>query len=238
MAEKNYTTTKLSFLNIQSLLWLALALALAGSLKHLAGVFASIDGNHMLGWLQAIAIDSGLFALAYSIRQRKSDKRSVKPLWFGVSLFSLISIYGNLAYALAADGGNLPGWISATKPYLLAASLPVLVLFLSELLSDDRQYRQDEAEKEARRAAKKVAKKGGKSVQVELLPDGLDTLDAINTARSATKDENLYRLSRLLDASPEATNTELAGQLGVSRGTIRNYKQELAGNGNGNGAKQ
>jgi hypothetical protein len=58
-------------IRVEYLLWLSLVLALAGSLKHLAGIFASIDGNTVMGWLQAIAIDAGLFALAYSIRSVK-----------------------------------------------------------------------------------------------------------------------------------------------------------------------
>ena len=56
---------------VQSLLWLALALALAGSLKHLATVFASVDGNTALGWVQAIAIDAGVFALSMALQKRR-----------------------------------------------------------------------------------------------------------------------------------------------------------------------
>ena len=137
------------YLNVQSLLWLALVLALLGSLKHLAAVFASVDGDYLMGFLQAIAIDAGLFALAYSIKLRKVAKRSTKPLWLGVAMFTTISIYGNLTYGLFATNGNLPNWIAATKPFILAGSLPILVLFLSELLSDDRQYQVKESAKVA-----------------------------------------------------------------------------------------
>jgi hypothetical protein len=62
--------------DVQYLLWLALILALVGSLKHLAAIFASIDGNIAFGWLQAVAIDAGLFALAYSIKVRKVDGKT------------------------------------------------------------------------------------------------------------------------------------------------------------------
>ncbi len=210
--------------DVQYLLWLALVLALTGSLKHLAAIFASIDGNTLLGWLQAIAIDTGLFALAYSIRQRKVAKRSVKPLWFGVTLFTSISIYGNLSYGLLAEGGNLPDWMVATKPYILAGSLPVLVLFLSELLSDDRQHAQAEAEKEARKQAKQVDKSSK-------LPD----IAVANEARIANKKQRKQRLENLLETQPDATNSELARQLGVSRSTVRNYRQELATSSNGRG---
>jgi len=214
--------------SVNYLLWLALALALAGSLKHLAAIFASVDGNVFMGWLQAVAIDAGLFALAYSIRQRKAAKRSTKPLWFGVSLFTVISIYGNLSYGLLA-GGSLPGWMVATKPYILAGSLPILVLFLSELLSDDRQHAQAEAKKQAKRQARQASTPP--TSQSVTTP-----LDQYNETRADTKQARLSQLRQLLDQQPEANNSELAKQLDVSRATIRNYRAELATvNGNGNG---
>lgn len=221
-------------LNVQSLLWLALVLALAGSLRHVAAMFASVDGNTVFGWLQAIAIDAGLFALAYGIKNRKVARRSVKPLWFGVLLFSVISIYGNLAYGLLATSGNLPLWILASRPYVLAASLPVLVLYLAELLSDDRQHAATEAAKEE----KKIARQMAKSEQVSDLPS---PLTGINAERIATKEQRKRQLLAIHRQKPEATVTELAERLDVSRGTIRNYASELAislaSSGNGRGER-
>lgn len=194
------------FFNVQSLLWLALILALSGSLKHLAAIFASIDGNVFMGFLQAVAIDAGLFALAYSIKVRKVANRSTKPLWFGVILFSGISIYGNLAYGLLAVDEILPHWIVVTRPYILAGSLPILVLFLSELLSDDRQHA------EAKRREEQID---------------------IQDSKIATKTARVAELERILNQNPKTTNSELATLLGVSRATIRNYKTELAISDNG-----
>lgn len=217
---------KAKILNVESLLWLSLILALAGSLKHLANVFASVDDNAVMGWVQAVAIDAGLFALAYSIRVRKVARRSTIPLWGGVILFTGISVYGNLSYGLLAVDGNLPGWIVASKPYVLAASLPVLVLFLSELLSDDRQHANEVAEKEA----KKVAKNSGNTF-VATTKD--NPLASVNAEKVAEKETKKVQLASLLATNPKTPNTELATLLNVSRATIRNYKAELATNGNG-----
>ena len=201
--------------NVQSLLWLALALALAGSLKHLAAIFASVDGNTFMGWLQAVAIDAGLFALAYSIRTRKAERRNVRTLWAGVSVFTGISVYGNYAYGLLATSGSLPAWIVATKPIVLAASLPILVLYLAELVSDNQQHMAAVAAREAR----KTAKESGNT----------DNLTLANQKRQETKQQKIEQLSGLLVEKPEATNTELASLLDVSRATVRNYRQELNG---------
>ena len=227
--------------NVNGLLWLALVLALAGSLKHLAATFTSIDGNTFFGYIQAVAIDAGLFALAYSIKVRKVAKRSIKPLWFGVTLFTGISIYGNLAYGLLATSGSLPGWILTSRPYVLAGSLPILVLFLSELLSDDRQYLAMESKKAAQRQAKQVAITTGKTElttpKTEILPSTNDNLVSVNNGRQTTKVKRMAELVILHKQNPHTTITELATLLNVSRGTVRNYVNELgiepAKNGNG-----
>lgn len=202
-------------LNVQSLLWLALALALAGSLKHLAAIFASVDGNTLMGLLQAVAVDTGLFALSFSLRGRKAEKRGVKILWLGIVIFTGISVYGNYAYGLLATGETLPGWIVASRPIVLAASLPILVLYLAELVSDNQQHA-------ARKEAKHAVKETGKSSNS--LP-----LDLANIERQAAKQVKMAELVTILNGNPDASNSELASLLNVSRATVRNYKQELNG---------
>lgn len=226
---------------VEYLLWLSLILALAGSLKHLANVFASVDGNTLMGWVQAVAIDAGLFALAYSIRVRRVARRTTKPLWFGVTLFTGISVYGNLSYGLLATSGNLPGWIVVSKPYVLAASLPVLVLFLSELLSDDRQHANELAEREARKVARQSPPTSGKTEitteNTEVLPLDNSPLATANADRRAAKTQKLQELASIYQEKPKASVTEFASLLNVSRATVRNYASELglelATNGNG-----
>lgn len=200
------------YLNVESLLWLALALALAGSLKHLAAVFASVDGNHPMGWIQAVAIDAGVFALAYSIRTRKADRRTTKPLWFGVSVFTGISVYGNLAYGLMSTTGTLPGWLSVTRPYVLAASLPVLVLFLAELLSDDRQHAADVAAREAKRRTRQ------NDVAAPVSAD-VSTPDKAEDTQRTEIDQRRDRVRRLSQDGLDPA--DIAQQLAVSTRTIR-----------------
>lgn len=225
---------KKRILNVQNLLWLALLLALAGSLKHMAAIFASIDGDFVMGWVQAIAIDAGLFALAYSIKIRKTAKRSVKPIWFGVALFSAISIYGNYAYGLLATTGQLPGWIIYSKPAVLAASLPILVLFLSELLSEDRHFLQAEADKEAKRLTRQQTEPA-QPVSIAALQD------EAQAARRRGKERAITRLIGYLQEHPDATLSEAGKHIGRAKATVGSYMIELEQSGrisrNGNGVK-
>lgn len=193
--------------NIQALLWLALALALAGSLKHLAAIFASVDGNIWFGWLQAVAVDVGLFALAYSIKVRKSARRTTRPLWAGVLLFTGISVYGNLAYGVLSIEGTLWPWLEWPRPFVLAGTLPILVLFLAELISDDRQH----AEAQAKRAAKR-------ETAAAFDQDTLDNLDRANEAKRTKIVERRQEVRQHLDNG--VSPTDIATALGVSRRTI------------------
>lgn len=207
---------KANLLNVQSLLWLALVLALAGSLRHLAEMFASIDGNLLYGYLSAIAVDAGLFSLSYSLKLRKGEQRGTAILWLGIILFTAISVYGNFSYGLTAIGQPLPGWMVASKPIVLAASLPILVLYLAELVSDNRQH----AARQAQQSADGNPLTSGN-------PAGTNSLAEINAGKIATKAERKRQLLALHQQDPQRTISEFAKQLGVSRGTVRNYASEL-----------
>ncbi len=153
ISQSNVSNNRITkIINIQAALYFALALALAGSLNHMAHTFASVDKNIFMGWVQALAVDVGLLAIAYSINKRKAQKRSTKMLWVGVVLFTGISAFGNFDYAIAQGG------ISYFKAVVLSAILPLLVLYLAEVVSDNNQYTQ-------KQIAKQVTKKPSKTLQ-------------------------------------------------------------------------
>jgi len=212
--------------NVENLLWLALILALGGSLKHLASVFASVDSNTFLGWVQAVAIDAGVFALAYQIRIRRKERHSTKRLWLGVFAFTGISVYGNLAYGLQALNNSLPGWISATKPVVLAATLPLLVLFLAELLGDDREH--------AKELAQPAQQK--RTATAESKPQA----QPVKTAKKAASKnaDKKVQAAKLIESQPGISGAELARQLKISDSYGRLLKNELAPQTNGTGTNE
>jgi len=100
---KRYLRSELRRMDgVQIVLFLALFLALVGSMKHVAWAFATLESGDMIaGYIQAVAIDVGLFGLAFGIQQRKRERRSTRMLWGGVVLFSAVSTYANLLHGLA-----------------------------------------------------------------------------------------------------------------------------------------
>lgn len=128
-------------------LWLAFGLALAASVSHLAWAFGELEfaRTRWMGWPAAVAVDAGLAALAYSIQQRRRAGRGAGVLWLGVIGFSFISAFANLEHALAvvtANGVTLATFGAADafvllKAVLLSATLPLLVVYLGEVVSSD-----------------------------------------------------------------------------------------------------
>lgn len=147
--------------SIQSLLWLALLLALVGSLRHVAWGFSTLEsGDLVAGYVQAVAVDVGLFALAVGINQRKRQRRGTLLLWLGVLMFAALSTYANLLHGLVfkADIGlsEWP-WLDIARPFALSGVLPLLVVYLSEIVGADVSYAIGQAERAAKKRAKGVS---------------------------------------------------------------------------------
>ena len=117
-----------------------------------------------------------------------------------------------------STNGQLSGWIVVTKPYLLASSLPVLVLFLSELLSDDRQHANDMAERETKRATKQVTN----AEKVTFVTGDLSKLDKANDNKLSKLSKLAERRDKVLSLVTDGVTPEtIARQLEVSPRTIK-----------------
>lgn len=193
-------------------LWVALFGAMAGSLQHVAWSFATLSkGNLLSGYVQAIAVDIGIAALAFGIQRRKAQKRPTLWLWSGVILFCLVSTYANLVYGLENMSELLKaGALASFRPFIMSAVLPLMVIYLSEVVSADIQH----AVKEAEKVAKRVERQASKKPSIDAAPD-------------TSKEQAMAELARLLTESPDMKVSQLARAIGKSRGTVYNYADEL-----------
>lgn len=147
-------------------LWGSYVLTMAASIGHLAWTFGTLEpaGLEWAGWLPALAVDAGLAALAYAIQQRKRAGRSAWSLWLGVAVFAGISAYANTLHALSVAPAELG------KALVLSAVLPLLVVYLGEIISaDDAAAAQKAADEAAaaRRQAEREAERALKLAQAE-----------------------------------------------------------------------
>lgn len=156
---------KHSIFNLTNLLYLTLVLALASSLRHVAFAFATTNGgNYWEAYCSAIAIDLGLLAMAASINHRKKSNRKSYMLWGGVGLFSAVSTYGNWISGkvhfqeMVVNTSSFGTWLIENRPIFLSAILPMLVIYLTEVLSDSYQANAVAEQAKVKREATKARK--------------------------------------------------------------------------------
>lgn len=209
--------------SIQSLLWLALVLALVGSLRHVAWGFSTLEsGDLIAGYVQAVAVDVGLFALAIGIQDRRRQARPTLALWIGAGLFSLVSTYANLLHGLyfATDIGlSSWAWLVAARPVILSGVLPALVIYLSEVAGDDRNYNVKLAEREARKATREPSK-----------PVAQFDIDTLLGAFGVNRDDAL-QLIKQYDLTPDTAYSYLRDKLpeGMTKDQFVKLFNELTG---------
>lgn len=206
---------------MEYLLWLSLILALVSSLNHVAFMYAYIDGNVWMGWANALAIDLGIVSMSYSIKQRKAAKRKTTLPYVGLTLFGLVTVYANLAYGFVQLNQDLPRFMHATLPYVLAMSTPILVMFLAHVVSDNVEHN---ATLEKAKAKQDRTKAKTKEVQnVANVPLSESLVDELGVTEPRAK-----RLAYIVE-NRHMTNAELAKATGRTTETIRKDVELLNG---------
>jgi hypothetical protein len=218
MKQQGRDTALNSTVLIQVALWLAMFGAMVGSIRHVAWSFSTLSGDIRWGYVQAIATDMGIAALAFGIQLRKRQRRKVWTLWVIMTVFAGISTYANLLYGIAHLTDIGVGELARWRPFIMAAVLPFMVLSLAEVVSEDLQYTAQEAEKaerKRRRAEKHREQSGLQGDTVQLTGGDID------------KDDALDMLVTAVGENPEIPITHLAALIGKSRTTVYNYLDEL-----------
>lgn len=204
---------KVKLLSARTLLWVAMLLALAGSLSHVTDTFQSINGDWALSFMQAVAIDVGCIALTIDVMVKRRRNEKAIWSWAGIVMFAVISVFANLRYGLSHTGqtGEVYGYVEVLKPYILAATLPLLGIYLSKILgghiTEDRKLAERDNLKELREANRQLQAK----VEELKAPELTDT-DKVLT---------------YISSNPDATQEEVGAMLGKSRSTAGNILRSL-----------
>jgi hypothetical protein len=226
-----------ALLTARTLLWTAMLLALVGSLSHTADTFLSINGDWVLSSLQAVAIDAGMIALTLDIMDSHKRNRSTTWSWAGVVVFTFISVFANLRYGLThVDSIVTRSWllllirdyIEASKPFLMAATLPVLVTYLSKIIGAHIRNDRDAIDRDETRAMRDANRQ--LSAEIARLKEQLEQV-------TAPPVPDVDKALAYLRDHPDATQEEVGAHLGKSRSTAGNVLRELieAGRANKNG---
>lgn len=121
------------------LLWAALLATLIGTLYNTTWAFSTVNaGNMAFGFVQAVAADLGLVALAATLAERRAQGERATWLWIAVAGFVSVSTYASYLHSYAqATALDAPG--AALRPLLLGAFLPLMLFALVEVVSHARR---------------------------------------------------------------------------------------------------
>lgn len=207
---------------IQIALWIAMFGAMIGSIRHVAWSFSTLSGDIRWGYIQAIATDMGIAALAFGIQLRKRQGRKVWTLWVIMTVFAGISTYANLLYGIAHLTDIGVGELARWRPFIMSAVLPFMVLSLAEVVSEDLQYTAQEAEKAERKRQREQQRR---EQLADVFSGQGDTVQF--TGGDIEKDDALDMLVTAVSENPEIPITHLATLIGKSRTTVYNYLGDL-----------
>lgn len=207
------------------LLWILLALVLAGSYTHTAWLFGLRETTMpAMAWVLALGVDAGIAGATAAIRLRRAHKRPAGLLRIVLWACVAISIYANLAHAVAADVGGEPTLrglaqldpVRALTSLLVSVPLPLLTLALAETVADDAATAQRKAD-----AAQRKADTAQDRASVAQIAQSLGIEE--------TKARRVVRAQTLLAAQPAPSLREAAQAVGLPDSTLRGYLARLLG---------
>jgi hypothetical protein len=214
---------------VQALLWLALLLAMAASLSHVAYSFNRFETaqHQAVGWLAAVGVDLGLVCLAVGIQRYRQTGRGTGTLWTALLFVTAISVLANVSHGVVVVNGehlsvtsfaNLD-WLETTTMLLLAGCLPVLVFALTEVAASDTGTALETIQKETRKLEKRQARQAS-TTGFESTPE---TAARARRQRELDADQAADGLWQFVATHPNLmglTHAEVGGQFGRSRSWV------------------
>lgn len=146
-------------------LWVVMIFCLWASMRNVAWIFNLMTyqfGNlpAAFGWISAIGFDVAILLLTFYAR--RFDKHSFHRRFTRIVLYSngLLSIIANVLSGVEhlETLNRITGLVWQSIPVIFGIALPVQVICLAEILSNDEEQRTKQAEREAKREAKQASK--------------------------------------------------------------------------------
>lgn len=217
---------------IRLLLWILMLLMLLASMRHVAWLFATIEGmNRASGWLGAVGFDFGVFLLtliAHKHREGSAQRRFIRA---GIYVNAVLSAIANVMYGVEhqVELVRVGGWMWQLIPYVFALALPIMVVFLAEVLARGEEAEAKAYEREQRQQAKQTARN---------LPDdlsqngtGLVRLGIESGMALARPAADAVRLVMEQMAQDVTAHRQICSNTGLGRGTVRQAIAQLVAQG-------
>ena len=213
---------------IRLMLWLLMLLMLLASMRHVAWLFATIEGmNRASGWLGAVGFDFGIFLLTLIAHKHREGTAQRHFIRAGIYVNAVLSAIANVMYGVEhqVELVRVGGWMWQLIPYVFALALPIMVVFLAEVLARGEEAEAKAYEREQRKVARESGQAGteGGTALVRL-----DTESGMVLAPPAADAEQLIMEQM---AQGVTTHRQICSNTGLGRGTVRQAIAQLVAQG-------
>ena len=207
---------------IRLLLWLLMLLSLIASMRHVAWLFSTIElMDYVGGWIAAVGFDFGIFLLTLIAHKYKEGSPQRRFIRAGIYTNAVLSAIANVMYGVEhqVELSRVTGLMWQMIPYIFALALPIMVVFLAEVLSREEENETKAFEREQRQIARQTAR-----IMPEVLPEDRQRPPE---ARQMSRAEKLERVYQAV-AKGMARNRQIVVHTGFGRSSVTEYLTELA----------
>ena len=144
---------------IRLLLWLLMLLSLIASMRHVAWLFSTIElMDYASGWIAAVGFDFGIFLLTLIAHKYKEGSPQRRFIRAGIYTNAVLSAMANVMYGVEHQVPleRVSGLLWLLIPYVFALALPIMVVFLAEVLSREEENESRAFDKQQKKLAKSV----------------------------------------------------------------------------------
>ena len=214
---------RLDFLRLG--LWGLMLISLIASMRHVAWLYSTLElGSETAGWISAFSFDASVFLLTLIGVKYKQGTAQRRFIRIGIYTNAVISVLANIMHGVEhqQELERVNGLLWQAIPYIFSFAVPLMVIFLAEVLS--RQ--ESELEAEQRKQEKKEAKASGRAGGREL------TETERTGVRESTRTERLSkpeRLTKVAEAVAEGkrSRSEIAEYTGFAKSSVGDLLNEL-----------
>ncbi len=217
---------RLDFLRLG--LWTLMLISLIASMRHVAWLYSTLElGSETAGWISAFSFDASVFLLTLIGVKYKQGTAQRRFIRVGIYTNAVISILANIMHGVEhqQELERVKGFLWQIIPYVFSFAVPLMVVFLAEVLS--RQ--ESELEAEVRKQQKKEAKTGqnsGRTTGRELTETERASGRELAKTGRLTKTERMEKVAEAV-AEGKRSRNEIAEYTGVPKSSVGDVLNEL-----------
>lgn len=206
---------------IRLLLWLLMLLSLIASMRHVAWLFSTLElGGQLAGWISAAGFDLSIFLLTLIAHKYKEGTPQRRFIRAGIYANAMLSAWANVMHGIEHQQqlARVDGLMWYVMPFIFSLALPMMVVFLAEVLSREEDHQA--------RAFERREAKAARLSQTFSQAHGQTNGQTSPEPRQISRQDKVEQVRQILKGGP-ARNRQIVTKTGFGRASVSEYLAEL-----------